>query len=302
MRVPKIDIHIHPVPYKLPIIEIDGKPFPNWDCATPEELRALYNQHGIAKAVILPIIASDNQFRPLTNEDSAALAEKYPDLFYWFCNIDPRGIGNTPDANFTPYLKYYRARGARGVGELTCNLYMDDPYVLNLFRHCEACDMPVTIHIGNRGNDYGVIDELGLPRLEKVLAMFPNLIILGHSQKFWAEISGDCTEAVRNGYPKGKVVPGGRLIELMRRYPNLHCDLSAGSGCNAITRDPEFGYAFLEEFQDRLYYGTDICNPYNVGMLYLADFLDEAVDKSRISEAAYRKICCENALRILNKD
>lgn len=33
-------------------------------------------------------------------------------------------------------------------------------------------------------------------------------------------------------------------------------------GCyDAISRDPEFGYKFLEEFQDRLYWGTDIDTP-----------------------------------------
>ena len=61
----------------------------------------------------------------------------------------------------------------------------------------------------------------------------------------------------RARYPTGPVTPG-RLVELMRRYPNLHGDLSAGSGFGAISRDPEFGYQFLEEFQDRLYWGTDI--------------------------------------------
>ena len=33
-------------------------------------------------------------------------------------------------------------------------------------------------------------------------------------------------------------------MELLRKYPNLYGDLSAGSGYNAITRDPAFGDAF----------------------------------------------------------
>jgi len=164
--------------------------------------------------------------------------------------------------------------------------------------------MPVTFHIGNKGHDYGVVDEPGMPRLEKVLGMFPRLRFLGHSQKFWAEISGDCTADIRNGYPKGKVVPGGRVVELMRKYPNLNCDLSAGSGFNAISRDPDFGYAFLEEFQDRIFYGTDICDPRNITnpMLKLSAFLDEAVDTGRISEAAYLKISRGNALALLERE
>ncbi len=186
---------------------------------------------------------------------------------------------------------------------MTANLYFDDPLVLNLFRHCEKCQMPLTFHIGNMGNDYGLVDELGLPRLEKVLGLFPGLTFLGHSQKFWAEIGPDCTEENRKGYPTGPVLPGGRVVELMRRYPNLHGDLSAGSGYNAVTRDSDFGYAFIEEFQDQLYYGTDICDPRNITepMLKLAAWLDDAVAAKKISRAAYNKVCRENALRILER-
>lgn len=72
--------------------------------------------------------------------------------------------------------------------------------------------------------------------------------MLGHSQVFWSEIGADVTMQNRSGYPAGRVTPG-RLVELMRDYPNLYGDLSAGSGFNAISRDLEFGCAFLEQFQ-----------------------------------------------------
>jgi hypothetical protein len=95
----------------------------------------------------------------------------------------------------------------------------------------------VTIHIGTRiGGMYGLVDEPGLPRLEEVLQKFPDLKIFGHSQPFWAEISANPTWAERNGYPKGPVTEG-RVAQLMRKYPNLYCDVSAGSGCNALKRD-----------------------------------------------------------------
>ena len=79
--------------------------------------------------------------------------------------------------------------------------------------------------------------------------------------------------------------------------------MSAGSGCNAITRDPEFGYAFIEEFQDRLFYGTDICDPDNINssMLYLAKFLDEGVLAGKISYDAYYKVSRGNAEKLLAK-
>ncbi|HHW09134.1 MAG TPA: hypothetical protein GXX29_04080 [Firmicutes bacterium] len=90
-----------------------------------------------------------------------------------------------------------------------------------------------------------------------------SLIFLGHSQPFWAEIAplDDPSPKGRHGYPTGLVREEGALPRLMRRHPNLHGDLSARSGFNAVNRDPEYGARFLEEFQDRLYFGTDIVRP-----------------------------------------
>ena len=59
---------------------------------------------------------------------------------------------------------------------------------------------------------------------------------------------------------KGPVKEGGRLVCLMRNYKNLYADLSANSGGCAIMRDEKFGLQFLEEFQDRLMFGTDMVN------------------------------------------
>jgi hypothetical protein len=100
----------------------------------------------------------------------------------------------------------------------------------------------------------------------------------------------------RTGYPKGKVKPG-RVVELMRKYPNLHGDLSAGSGFNAISRDPEFGCAFMEEFQDRLYWATDIANdPQKVPIV---DYFRKLKAEKLISAAAYEKITWRNTDRLL---
>ena len=83
----------------------------------------------------------------------------------------------------------------------------------------------------------------------------------------------------------------------MRRYPNLHGDLSAGSGFNAISRDPEFGYRFLEEFQDRLYFGTDIAN---VGQqLPIVEYFDTLRSEEILDAEVLDKIEWKNATRLL---
>jgi predicted TIM-barrel fold metal-dependent hydrolase len=94
-------------------------------------------------------------------------------------------------------------------------------------------------------------------------------------------------------YPKGPVTPGGALDALFDRFPNLYGDLSAGSGLNGITRDPEFGRAFLERRQDRLLFGTDYLEPGQaVGQIDLYREID-------ISAEAKAKIFRENARRVL---
>ena len=287
--LPKIDIHAHTNPDTLLYHEWGRQ-------STPDELRAIYDRYGIEKSLLLPSIEE------ITNREARDIVKNWPQVFgWWNCNLDPMLGYNDPDRDLTPTLKCCKEAGAKGVGELTVNYYFDDPIMLNLFGTAEKLGMFVLFHIGNKGHDYGVVDEIGLPRLEKVLQMFPKLRFLGHSQKFWAEISGDLTPAQRDGYPTGPVAPGGRIVELLRKYPNLCCDLSAGSGCNAITRDPDFGYAFLEEFQDRCYFGTDICERHNLGMLKLITFLDEGMQNGKLSYAAYEKISRGNALELLER-
>ena len=44
----------------------------------------------------------------------------------------------------------------------------------------------------------------------------------------WAHISGD-DQYKTVAYPKGKVVEGEKLIQMLNDYPNLYCDISAGS-------------------------------------------------------------------------
>lgn len=298
----KIDMHVHSRKVRAGALSTPVKRSNGTTYATAEELRAIYDSIGVEKGVLLPGTSPECAHLMLTNEDAYELACAYPDTFYWFCNLDPRMGTNSDKTDFSYFLNHYKGLGARGVGEITANLYFDDPRVWNLMAHCEACQMPILFHIGGEKNDYGLIDEIGLPRLEKSLARFPKLKFLGHSQKFWAEISPDVTEKNRNGYPQGPVRPGGRVVALMRKYENLCGDLSAGSGANAIMRDPAFGYAFIEEFQDRLFFGTDICAPENRGsfQLSLSAYLDKAVSAGHISKRAHEKVCRDNALAILN--
>lgn len=293
--IKKIDIHAHTRPFKeIAPLHARGESF-----IYADELLEIYDKINVEKGVLLPIVSPESHVFPMTSSDCAYTAHKHPDRFIWFCNIDPRACGNRPDANLTPTIEYYKSLGAKGVGEITAQLYFDDPFMDNLFYHCAACDMPVIIHISPKmGYCYGIVDDIGLPRLEKMLAKHKNLKVLGHSQTFWAEMGNDTTEENRKGYPKGKVQEG-RIAELMRKYDNLYCDLSAGSGANALMRDEEYAVKFIAEFADRILYGCDICQTFNTHQYDFDDFLTRLRAEGKISEENYYKIVRGNAIKLL---
>ncbi len=265
----------------------------------PEYLLSVYDKLNIEKGVLLPITAAEAQSCLLTNEDTKIITEKYPDRFLWFCNVDPRMGNNDLKTDLVFYIEHYKKMGARGFGELTTHLYADDVKIEHLFEALTETDLPLTIHIAPyEGGCYGIIDEIGLPRLEKMLKKYPKVKVLGHSQPFWAEISGDLTPDVRLGYPEGKVTDG-RLAYLMRECENLYCDLSATSGANAMMRDPDYCARFVEEFSDRILYGCDVCTDINVFQYKFDEFLTSMRADGSISEENYRKIVRENAIKLL---
>jgi len=265
--------------------------------ATPEQLIERDDGLGIEKAVLLPGVSPECAFVPQSNEEVIEISRE-TGRFIPFCNIDPRAMTNSCDAPLGDLMEHYLARGCKGIGELTANLPFLHPMVQNLFRHAQQAGMPVTFHIAPAiGGFYGLYDDPGLPQLESSLARFPELKFLGHSQAFWAEIASLDTVGSRAHYPPEPVTHEGAVPKLMRKYPNLNGDLSANSGYNALARDEDYAVRFLEEFQDRLLFGTDICLPDTPAPL--APFLLRFRQEGRISEEVFQKVARENAVKLL---
>lgn len=294
-----IDCHIH-------VLEAPRCPNPHTgeqrlDFA--ENQVKLLEQHGIERAVLLPIGSPESTCFIQTNEEALSIAAKYPDKYIPFCNLDPRSMFNTPDADLEYVLKYYRDKGCKGIGEVTANLHLDDPRVENLFRAAQSAGLPLTFHLApQEGGFYGLIEEEpGLKKLERALQKFPDLKFFGHSQVFWGEMAANVDDMGRRGYPKGKITEEGAVAKLLRKYPNLYGDLSAGSGCNALMRDEEYAVKFLNEFQDKLMFGTDYCACSSVELLSkLGDFLLKFRDEKKISDTVFQKIAKGNITRLLN--
>ncbi len=291
-----IDVHVHTRHHPGPIRLGTGQTY-----ATPEQLIEMYDEVGIDRAVILPGTNPECSHHIQSVQDVLEICERWP-RFIPFCNVHPQQVRNSSDADLGHLMSWFKDAGCKGIGEVTANMPFDDPMVENLFRHAQELELPVTFHVATQvGGTYGMVDDLNLPRFEGAVDKFPGLVFLCHSQAFWSEISGDVTEETRGGYPKGPVIEGGKAVDLIMNSPNVYGDLSAGSGFNAVSRDPEFGYWFLTECQDKLLFGTDVCAPknrYDV-LVHLKNFLDEALADGHISQEVYDKVMGGNAVQLL---
>ena len=281
----KIDLHLHLTPFQIPRM---GK----LNLTSGKNMLPHLEELGIEKGVLMSSGESGLPFG--TNKANKKICDQFPDRYAWMCNLSHKSKEPVLDR-----LARYKEQGAIGIGELTYNHRLDDPFLQEVFTAAEKLDMPVTIHMSpEEGYSYGVVDDPGLPLLEEVLKKYPGLKILGHSQTFWIEMSADAPKEkeARNQWGDGPVVPGGRVPELFAKYPNLYGDLSANSGSRAIMRDEAFGLNFLETYADRLFFATDMVNK---DMVFpLGAWLDAKVASGELSKETYEKIVRTNAQRI----
>lgn len=282
----KIDIHVHLVR--------DSSHDRTPGMSVTERL--IFNERmGIEKSIILSAMVSGMGKNIISNDDAAEICGKDPAHFAWMCNVCPTG-----DKKTYHLLQTYKEKGACGIGEFADRIHFTDPAMAHLLSCCEELQLPLLFHMAPEACDpfYGVVDAQGLPGLEAALKAHPKLIFVGHSQPFWFEMGQNApgaTALARNHFPFTRIKEG-RLVELMRRYDNLHLDLSANSGANALMRDPEYAVRFIDEFQDRMMFGTDAVHVNHI--LPLAPWLDFMLIAERIPEAVYHKIAYSNAQKL----
>ncbi|MCK5198628.1 MAG: amidohydrolase family protein [Spirochaetales bacterium] len=305
-----IDMHTHIGDLRAPGEE-------DRQIVTVENLIQRLDDEGIDKAVVLPMgVTPESSKAPFLFDSLSSVAGQLkaaasrPDRLILFGNLDPRlaclgnlephQVENPPVTDFAPFLKRFKEMGCVGIGEVTANLPLDNPGVINMFRQCGEWEMPVLFHCTGPGAGvYGLFDKVGLPGLEKLLIKAPDTVIIGHAPGFWSEISGDIIPENKFIYPEGPIVKEGSLQRLLRAYPNLYADISANSGFNAISRDKNYGVKFLNEFQDRVLFGTDVCYGDEEGRRPHLAYLRNLLSEGYIGREIFEKITGGNALRIL---
>ena len=280
---------------------IDAHNHPNWWGHNGAKILKNMDENGIDKTWLLSWECPQEDYSPSTNahlplghvaipfEDVLSVGREAPDRFV---------LGYIPHPKRPDAIDRLRAavdiHGVRVAGELKVRLQFDDPDSIRLYQACGEMGLPVTIHL-----QYPDAGKRGYPRpnwwyggsieaLERAIAACPDTVFIGHAQGFWASISGD-GKAETEAYPKGPVAPGGKMVEMMRKYDTLYADLSAGSAMGAISRDREFGRGFLIEFQDRLLFARDQFH------MELMDYL-KSLD---LPQEAFEKIAYKNAERLV---
>jgi len=243
------------------------------------------NREGIDKTVLLPLESPEAIQGYYLTRDALRDYAQYPERLIPFVSIDPR-MGGLADL-----VKLYEERGCVGFGELKNPLAFDDPLNKAIYRECDERGWAMVWH----SDPHLCWDEPGLPRLEACLKEFPNCKFCCHGPGWWAALSGSDDRS--GGYVKGKIEPGGAADRLLGEYDNIYGDISAGSGYNGLTRDPDFTEGFIQRHWRQLLFGTDFmfCGQ----DLPQVRWLREAAP---VTDEQRQAIASGNALRLLGMD
>lgn len=183
-------------------------------------------------------------------EQVKAMQAKYPKRFVWSASADI----TKPDA--ADILTKAMKDGAQGLGEIKFHVEADGPELQRMYALAAELNVPILVHFQEVPHFEGEgVWSTGFKRFATMLKKYPKTKFIGHADAFWANVSADYAE--QESYPTGPIKRGGVTDKLLGDYPNLFGDLSANSGNNALSRDPEFTKDFLARHQNKLLFGSD---------------------------------------------
>jgi len=238
-----------------------------------------HEDDGIYHGVLNPVHCRTDGTHPgIPLSDLLRARARYPDRFIvGYC---PHPLtGKAPEL----FEAAYRIHGVRVCGEWKFRLPFDDPRCLELFHRAGSLACPVVLHLDvpylpDATSGQPIYQRMWyggtVANLERALTACPETNFIGHAPGFWREISGDA-DLDPSVYPKGAIMPGGRLVPLFELFPNLYADLSAGSAHGALKRDLAYARDFLTRFSDRILFGRDY---YGGDLLATIESLDLPTD------------------------
>ena len=282
---------------------IDAHNHPDWHGHDLNKFLVNMEKNNIDKTWLLSWECPLDEYSPYTIGSTPEVGQRGPIPFTRCISYAERApekfiLGYAPDPRRPEAIDQLRAAitiyGVKVYGEIKLRMMYDNPDALRMFRFCGVKGLPVVVHIDyefDNGTNYPRPNWWyggGIDAFERTVKSCPDTIFLGHAPGFWAHISGD-DQYDKTSYPKGKVVPNGKIIEMLEQYPNLYCDMSAGSGCNALSRDIEFTKSFLIKYQDRILYARD----------YFDNVHQDLLESLNLPQQVLEKIYSGNATKLL---
>lgn len=258
-----------------------------WVKADVGDLLGYMEERGVERAVVLSLPPlSDPYSLIVSNRELLKAVEPHAGRLIPFCCPNP--LSKRATALFRGMVE----EGCRGLGELKVQLEIDDPRVVKLLKAAENLGTPALVHI-EEGPLYYCH---GVGKLGEVLKLVPDLKLVVHGPGWWSRIS---TEPGSEVYPKGPVREEGLVHQLLRRFDNLYADISANSGLNALARDWEHARKFLEEFQDKVVFGTDFPCLSEEGQFGTDGSHLRLIESLQLPARVVRKVLRENAEKLL---
>jgi len=222
----------------------------------------------------------------MSTDEVIKVTRKYPGRIVSFCAIDPRVL------RVEEKIEKYVKMGCKGFGEYKVAMKVSDPLSLKIYKKCAELEIPMLIHMDSKFNP-------NIHEFVRVLEEVPDAVFIMHGPRWWKYISREVDESV--DYPKGRITLGGLVEKIFKQYKNVYADISAYSGLNALERDPEHAKKFLEEFSDKIHYGTDfpciarLGNQYESNREHLNFLLSLGLSKQSLERILYK-----NAVKLLD--
>ena len=307
---------------KYPVIDMHTHVYGRNDQSITQWIKAM-DACGIEKSIVFTG-ATGARFDSLVK-----MYSKYGNRFELWCGFDNTGYdkpGYGPEAVLE--LERCFKAGAKGVGELMFKgkgipatssvksiMLPDDPREDLLFEKCAELGLPVNIHISEDKWMYERIDstndgllnaaswevkmENGAKSHEEMLTRLENTLKKHPKTTFVAAHLANCCADL------------SVLGNFFDKYPNLFADISARYG--EIAPIPKFVHDFIEKYQDRIVYGTDMS--FNERIYRVTFRILETADEHfyeiglfnyhwplyglALSDKSLKKLYRDNALRII---
>lgn len=199
---------------------IEGSAF----IGTAENLINQCDEAGVEKCLVTSVATTPHHAQSI-NTFIANEVKLFPDRFIGFGSLHPESEALKEDAD---HLVELGLKGVKLHPDIQ-NFKVDDPKVIKIFEICSEKKLPVLLHTGDMRFDNSNPD-----RVEKILKMFPDLIIIGAHFGGWSVWD--------------------KAPEILYKYKNLYVDTC--SSFYALSK--ERAREIIDLYgTDRVLFGTD---------------------------------------------